>query len=264
MRVNDEWSLVLRPGAAQRLDRIGARREPRRRRAEEDAGDERQAEGEGEHQRRRLRADRQELHVGEGERRAAAAPRPPRPAGRRRRRPIASSTLSTSACVTICRRDAPMRQPHRGLRRGGRRARASSRLATFAQAISSTRPQTASRICRLRPYCSFITPTPAPAGTIAMVCFGSRRRCRASSWRDSRSRAASTRAARRSAAAPCRRSVAPGLQPADHPQPGRHRLPQQRAAAGDERLLLQRNPQVRRIAAQRFAEEARRRDADRP
>ena len=30
-------------------------------------------------------------------------------------------------------------------------ARASSRLATLAQAISSTRPQTPSRICRLRP-----------------------------------------------------------------------------------------------------------------
>ena len=54
-------------------------------------------------------------------------------------------------------------------------ARASSRFATFAQAISSTSPQTASRICRLRPYSSFITPTPAPAGTTVMVCLGSMR-----------------------------------------------------------------------------------------
>ena len=84
----------------------------------------------------------------------------------------ASSTLSTSACVTICRRDAPIASrtavwPRRAT------ARASSRLATLAQAMSSTSPHTPSRICRLRPYCSFITPTPAPAGTTAITCCGS-------------------------------------------------------------------------------------------
>ena len=41
------------------------------------------------------------------------------------------------------------------------------------------------------------------------------------------------------------------------------RLAQQRRVAGDQRLLLQRNPQVGRIGAKRLAEEARRRDADR-
>ena len=46
------------------------------------------------------------------------------------------------------------------------------------------------------------------------------------------------------------------LQPADHAQPRRHRLAQQRRLAGDQRLLVQRDPQVRRIAAQRLAEEA--------
>ena len=88
--------------------------------------------------------------------------------------PMASRTLSTSACVTICERDAPMASRTAVCVRRAT-ARASSRFATLAQAISSTSPHTASRICRLRPYCSFITPTPAPAGTIAIVCFGSRR-----------------------------------------------------------------------------------------
>ena len=51
-------------------------------------------------------------------------------------------------------------------------------------------------------------------------------------------------------------------QPADHAQPRRDRLAEDRRVAVDQRFLLQRNPQVGRIAAQRFAEESRRRDAD--
>ena len=51
-------------------------------------------------------------------------------------------------------------------------------------------------------------------------------------------------------------------QPADHAQPRGDRLPQDRRVAVDQRLLLQRNPEIGRIAAQRFAEESRRRDAD--
>ena len=52
-------------------------------------------------------------------------------------------------------------------------ARASSRFATLAQAMRSTSPHTPRRICRLRPYCSFMMPTPAPAGTTVMTCCGS-------------------------------------------------------------------------------------------
>ncbi len=94
---------------------------------------------------------------------------------------MASSTLSTSASVTICRRDAPIARrtavwPRRAT------ARASSRFATLAQAISRTSAQTASRIRRLRPYCSFITPTPAPAGTTAITCCGSTRSISASQF----------------------------------------------------------------------------------
>ena len=53
-----------------------------------------------------------------------------------------------------------------------------------------------------------------------------------------------------------------GFEAADDAQPRGDRLAQQRAAAGDHRLLLQRDPEVGRIVAERFAEEARRRDAD--
>ena len=88
--------------------------------------------------------------------------------------PMASRTLSVSACVTICLGVAPTASriavcPRRAT------PRASSRFATLAQAISNTRPHTESRICRLRPYSSFITATPAPAGTTLTTCLGSMR-----------------------------------------------------------------------------------------
>ena len=52
-RVNDEWSPVAPAGSAQGVHGIGARREPRRRGAEDDAGDERQREREAQDERRR-------------------------------------------------------------------------------------------------------------------------------------------------------------------------------------------------------------------
>jgi hypothetical protein len=51
-------------------------------------------------------------------------------------------------------------------------------------------------------------------------------------------------------------------QPADRSEPRRDRLTQQRAVADNQRLLLERNPEVRRIAAERLAEEPGRRDTD--
>ena len=73
--------------------------------------------------------------------RAAAAPPRRPPASPAMPPPIASRTLSVSACATICRGVAPRARrtavcPRRAT------ARASSRFATLAQAISSTRPQT--------------------------------------------------------------------------------------------------------------------------
>ena len=90
---------------------------------------------------------------------------------------IASRTLSVKACVMTCRRVAPMAMrsavwPRRAT------ARASNKFATLAQATSRTKPQTVNRICRLRPYSSFISATPAPAGTTFITCLG--RSCRTS------------------------------------------------------------------------------------
>ena len=53
-----------------------------------------------------------------------------------------------------------------------------------------------------------------------------------------------------------------GAQPADHAQPRAHGLPKQGGLAGDHRLFLEWNPEIRRIGAKRLAEEARRRHAD--
>ena len=53
-----------------------------------------------------------------------------------------------------------------------------------------------------------------------------------------------------------------GREPADHAQPRGDRLAQERRVAVDQRLLVQRNPQIGRIAAQRLAEEPGRRHAD--
>ncbi len=56
----------------------------------------------------------------------------------------------------------------------------------------------------------------------------------------------------------CRR---PWTQAANHAQPRGDRLAEQRGVAVDERFLLERDEHVRRVAAQRLAEESRRRDA---
>ena len=173
----------------------------------------------------------------------------------------ASRTLSTSACVTICRRDAPIASrtavcPRRAT------ARASSRLATLAHAISSTSPHTASRICRLRPYCSFMTPTPAPAGTTLMTCFGSTGSTSGIQFAGIAGVVLHPLA--QHAGEPRRHAVGrrARTQAADDAQPRGDRLAQERVSPSDQRLLLQRNPQIGRIASQRFAEKSRRRDAD--
>src|SRR5689334_22810037 len=53
-----------------------------------------------------------------------------------------------------------------------------------------------------------------------------------------------------------------GPQPGDNAQPGCNGLAQQRSLPPYEWLLLQRQPDIRWIAAQSFAEEARRRNSD--
>ena len=168
--------------------------------------------------------------------------------------------LSTSACVTICARDAPIAMRTAVcVRRATERA--SSRFATLAQAISSTSPQTAISSCRLLAYCSFITPTPAPAGTMRMVCFGSR--CSTSDsqfagqpascgihWR----RTPVSRGATPSV-------VAPGLSRPIDAQPGGTGCRSSELPPAISGSCCSRDPEVGRVVAQRVAEETRRRDA---
>ena len=139
--------------------------------------------------------------------------------------------------------------PAAGSRRWRRRSAAPSRKPT-------------SRICRLRPYSSFITATPAPAGTTVINCFGSMRitsGIQLAGYPESCcSHCRST---------PVRRGAIPAdgssrAQAADHAQPRGGRLTQQCAVSIDHGLLLHRNPDVGRIAAQGFAEKSGRRDAD--
>ena len=143
-------------------------------RAEDDAGHERQAEGE-------RRAPSATAACSIGRKRAVRTPAPAAAAPRRWRPPgpaMPPATASSDALDERLRDDLPRatrRSPAAPpSARGAPRARASSRLATFAQAMSSTSPQTPSRICRLRPYSSFITPTPAPAGTTVITCLRQR------------------------------------------------------------------------------------------
>ena len=122
---------------------------------------------------------------------------------------IASRTLSTSACVTICRARRADRQPHRRLRPARHRAREQQVGDVGArdqqhQAADAEQDLQAAAVLLLHH---------ADAG--AGRHDGDRLlgqqpdRRPASSWRDSRSRAASSGAARRSAAAPCRRPRRP-------------------------------------------------------
>ena len=175
--------------------------------------------------------------------------------------PMASRMLSTSACVTICDRDAPIASRTAVcVRRATERA--SSRFATFAQAISSTSPHTAISICRLLAVLLFHH-ADAGAGRDdrdrllrqQVVDVGQPVRRIARVVRDPL--AQDVREPRRDAV-----GRGAGLEAADDAQPGGDRLAQQRVGAGDHRFLLKRNPEVGRIVAERIAEEARRRHAD--
>ena len=141
-------------------------------------------------------------------------------------------------------------------------ARASSKLATLAHAISKTSPQTARSICRLRPYSSFMTATPAPAGTTLMICFGSRRTTSAANSRDSRRRFASTGEGCAVRRGPMPSMDAPGFRrpiTRSHAEDGWRRPAHVRRRS---KVLLQGNPDVGGIATEGLAEEAGRSDAD--
>ena len=149
LRVKVPWLPVLRPAPAKRFDGLRMRGEPGRRGSEEDSGEQGQPDGKAQHRQRRHNADGHHGGVAKAiwiSSRVApiATARPATPPSRD------NKTLSASACEMTCLREAPMaRRTAVWERRAA--ARASSRLATLAQAISSTIPQTARSICRLRP-----------------------------------------------------------------------------------------------------------------
>ena len=130
--------------------------------------------------------------------------------------------------------------------------RTSNKLATFAHAISSTSPQTGreSEGCAHIFSHQFHT---RPAGMTSITCFCRFGQYRASSWRDSRIRSASSAGGR----GQTRRHAgdrSSRTQPAYHPEPGGNGLVQQIGLAVDKWLLMQRQPNIGRIAAQGLAE----------
>ena len=174
LRANPEWSVVLRPeprkastGSVRVANQAGAA-------PKIDSRQERHCESERQHDGRWQRVDGEKMRAAERQHQQQPRGRHWQPADQPRLRRLPAECSRRSACTMICRRLAPT-----AIRRAVcvRRAtaRASSRFATFAQAISRTIPQTASRIWRLRPYSSFISATPAPAGTTLITCFGSKR-----------------------------------------------------------------------------------------
>ena len=187
------------------------------------------AEGQRQQQPRGARRDH-EAGDAAGESRAAHSRRGPARRSGARDAPIARRTA-------VCVRDARPRAPAAGSRRSRRQSAARAR-----------RPP--SRIWRLRPYSSFITPTPAPAGTTLITCRGSSADhvghpvggiagivLDPLTQHVGEPRRHSVDRGARLAAARSTRSHA------------RDRLVQQGAVTVDERLLLQRDPEVGRIAA---------------
>ena len=159
----------------------------------DDAGDEREAERERQDHRRRTRVDRQEGRPGERERQQQARGADGDDEVRRAPPATARRMLSTSACVTICRRDAPIASrtavwPRRAT------ARREQQVRDVGAGDEQHQPAHAEENLRgcVR-SCSFMMPTPAPAGTTVMTCLGQGLDDRrASSSPGSPSRAAST------------------------------------------------------------------------
>ena len=168
-------SLAALPQAVGQID---ARDVPRRRQAEDEARRQRDREREA-----RAPSDRR------SPRRAAAGPaaparaapsRPSAPRSRRRcRRRSASTTLSVSSWRTSRIRPAPT-AARTTISRPRAEARASSRLATLAQAISSTKataPSSTNSVCRVSPTtasCSGTTAMPLSALLTGYCCASAR------------------------------------------------------------------------------------------
>ena len=150
----------------ERVVRVGAGQPPGRDGAREQSRDERDGEREGEHRRRR-RGSRP--RAASGFARNATISLTPAPATRSPSRPPASASrvVSAKSCRTMRARLAPRAaRTAISLRRPS--VRASTRLATFAQAISRTHPtapsstSSAGRTSPTRSSCSGMTAAPQP------------------------------------------------------------------------------------------------------
>jgi hypothetical protein len=245
---------------AERVDWVGARREPRRRRAEHRAGEERQAEGERENYRRRAGVDRQEGAAGEREReqqaRRADGDDESRDAPRDREENTLGERLrhDLPARCAQCqpdRRLSPPRDPAgeqqvRDIGTGDEKhqpADTQENLQAASVLFLHDADAGAGRhdgddLLRQR-----LDDFGHPVRRIPRVVLHPLVQDAGEPWAD---------------AVCCRART----QAADHAQPRRDRLPQDRGVAVDQGLVLNRDPEIRRVAAERLSEEAGRRDAD--
>jgi hypothetical protein len=171
--VNDEWSLVLRPeprsasmGSVRVANQAGA---TPKRMPVTSARTERKAE----HRERRSRADRQEVGVRESQieqqLRRAHGDDETRDAARHREQHAFDERLGDDL--------APRRadgEAHGRLTTTRDRAR-EQEVRDVGARDQQHETADAQQDLQARPYSSFMMPTPAPAGTTAIVCFGSMR-----------------------------------------------------------------------------------------
>ena len=247
-------------GAAERVDWIGTRRKPCWCRAEDETGHERQREGERQDHRRGTRLDRHE-----GRSRKREGDEQPRRADRDEKPGDPAEHREEDALDERLRDDLPPRcaerKPHRGLpapRHGTRQqqvrhigtrdqehqpAHAEQNLQAASVLLSHDADTGASRHDRHDLVRQRLDDGRHPVRRVSGVVLNPLME--------------NAGQPRPHAVDRCARP-----QPADDAQPGGHRLPQDRRVTIDHRLLLQRNPHVRRIAAERFAEKSRRRHTD--
>ena len=245
--------------SAQRIDRVGPRRQPGGDGAEEHAGDQRDAERERQHQRRRAGADGKKCRDGEGEREQeprgahrddeahdAAADGQQDAFDERLRDDLRSRRADRHPyCRLRPPRDRSREQQVRDVGAGDQQhepAHGHQQLQAAGVLLFHDPDAGAGRDDRDRLLRQQVLDVRQPVRRPARVTRDPLAQDVGEPWRDAVSRGA-------------------GLEAADDAQPGGDRLAQQRVGAGDHRFVLKRDPEVGWVVAQRIAEEARRRHA---
>jgi hypothetical protein len=248
------------PGPAEGVHRARARRKPRRRGTEQRAGDERDGHRETEHHRRGARVDRQERRSGERQRqqearRAECDCEAGDPAGKGQQ-----DALDERLDDDVAARRAD-REPDRGLAAPGDRA-GEQQVGDVGARDEQHQPAHAKQKLQAAPVLLLHDPDAGAGGHhvdhLARQCLDHVRHPVGGIARIVLHPLVQDAGEPRADAVD--RGVRPN--PADHAQPGRNRLLEDGRVAVDERLLLERNPQIGRIASQRLAEEPGRRHAD--